>query len=140
MESTKEFRSLNELSYKDIHALLKTSINYQFAVSNHLIPELEEYKLIYWTAAHLYKMIRICQESKKYYIDRSDTLYSVTMQNCSIESLYGIARDEPDRQIRISFRRARKHWNLDPVAIIKLPASRAKIIDLRDSKGNYNHD
>jgi len=129
-----------DAGYNSLKLSLDLNLNTQFAIPYSLIPELEEYKLIYWNASHLYKMLQICQESKKYCINRSDTLYSVIMQNCSIESLYAIARQEPDRQIRISFRKARKHWNLNPIAIIKLPASRSKIIELRNSEGNYNHD
>lgn len=98
-----------------------------FAIPACLITELEEYKLVYWRAAHLYKRLILNLEEKtnfEYFIARQGILYSVTMINCSIDTLYDIARNDPDRQIKISFRRARKHWNLPAYAIIKLPAPR----------------
>lgn len=136
-------KAIKDNTYEQTRILLSRQINYSFAIPDSLLPEFEEYKLIYWSARELYKRLMLNLEEAKnydYYIDRQDTLYTVHMINCDINSLYDIAINEPDRQIRISFRRARKHWNLDPVAIIKLPASHNKLIDLRDSKGNYNHD
>ncbi len=130
------------LNYLNLSKILNTHLKSSFAIPTDLIPELEEYKLIYWSARELYKRLMFNLEDSKnydYYIDRADTLYAVHMINCDIDTLYAIARQEPDRQIRISFRKARKHWGLNPVAIIKLPAPRNKIIDLKDSKGNYNH-
>lgn len=136
-------KTLHLSTYAIIQSDLSRELKSHFAVHTSLIPELEEYRLVYWSASHLYKCLMINLEESRnfdYYIDRQNTLYSVVMQNCSIDSLYEIAVTDPDRQIRISFRRARKHWNLEPVAIIKLPAPRPKLMDLRDSKGNYTHD
>lgn len=133
----------SELSYLDLTKVLNTHIKTSFALPAELIPELEEYRLVYWSASHLYKQLMLNldeQHNYDYYISRQDTLYNVTMINCSIDQIYDIAINDPDYQIRISFRRARKHWNLPAYAIIKLPAPRKTLIDLRDSKGNYNHD
>jgi len=113
-----------------------------FSIPAELTPELEEYRLVYWSAAHLYKRLVTdldMSSDNAFYISRQDTMYSVTMINCSIEQIYEFAINEPDYQIRISFRRARKHWNLPAVAVIKLPAPRKRLMELRDSKGNYNH-
>lgn len=129
-------------SHEALKLNLTSNIKNQFAIPSDLIPELEEYRLVYWSAAHLYKRLMFNLEEKtgfNYYIDRQDIMYAVTMLNCSIDQIYDFAINEPDYQIRISFRRARKHWNLPAVAIIKLPAPRKALIDLRDSKGNYNH-
>jgi len=132
----------SELNYLALTKLLNTHIKTSFAIPADLIPELEEYRLVYWSAAHLYKRLMFNLEEKtgfNWYIDRQDIMYDVTMINCSIDQIYDIAINEPDYQIRISFRRARKHWNLPAVAIIKLPAPRKGLIDLRNSEGNYNH-
>lgn len=131
------------MHYDYIKNELSRNINNQFAVPNELIPELAEYKLVYWSVSHLYKSLKLDLDNKinsDYYIDRQDTLYAVTMINCSILHLYDLAINEPDYQIRISFRRARKHWNLPAYAIIKLPAPKGGLSQLRNSKGNYNHD
>jgi len=130
------------MNYNYVKQELSTNLKTNFAIPCELIPELEEYRLVYWSAAHLYKRLMFNLEEKtgfNYYLDRQDIMYNVIMQNCSIDQIYAIARNEPDYQVRISFRRARKHWNLPAVAIIKLPAPRKGLIDLKDSKGNYNH-
>lgn len=129
--------------YAATKLLLSKEIKHSFVIPNDLHPELEEYKLIYWSARELYKRLMLNldeQHNYDYYISRQDTLYNVTMINCSIDQIYDFAINDPDYQIRISFRRARKHWNLPAYAIIKLPAERKTLIDLRDPKGNYNHD
>lgn len=131
-----------KLNYPDLSEILNTHIKTSFAIPAELIPELEEYRLVYWSAAHLYKRLMINLEEKtgfNYYIDRQDIMYEVNLINCSIDQIYDFAINDPDYQIRISFRRARKHWNLPATAIIKLPAERKTLIDLRASKGNYNH-
>lgn len=135
-------KTLHLSTYAIIQSDLSRELKSHFAVHTSLIPELEEYRLVYWSAAHLYKRLMFNLEEKtgiNYYIDRQDIMYSVNMINCSIDQIYDFAINEPDYQIRISFRRARKHWNLPAYAIIKLPAERKTLIDLRDSKGNYNH-
>lgn len=97
---------------------LNKELKCNFAINFDLLPELEEYKLVYWSASHLYKML------KGYEIEHNNIKYQLTMINCDLIQLYDIAINEPDRQIRVSFRRARKHWNLPACAIIKLPAPR----------------
>jgi len=131
-----------KMNYNYVKQELDKNLKTHFAIPCELIPELAEYRLVYWSAAYLYKRLMFNLEEDtgfNWYIDRQDILYDVTMQNCTIGQLYEIATNDPDRQIRISFRRARKHWNLPATAIIKLPAERKTLIDLRDSKGNYNH-
>lgn len=127
---------LIDSGYNYTRSNLKLKIQTQFAIPADLIPELEDYRLVYWSASHLYKRIMFNLEEKtgyEYYIDRQDILYQVTMINCSIDQIREIALSDPDRQIRVSFRRARKHWDLPACAIIKLPAP-----VLTDR--NYNHD
>jgi hypothetical protein len=122
--------------------LLSYHLKFDFTVPNSLTHELEEYRLVYWSAAYLYKRLMLNLEEKtgfNWYIDRQDIMYQVIMQNCSIDQIHDFAINEPDYQIRISFRRARKHWNLPATAIIKMPAPRKGLIDLRDSEGNYDH-
>lgn len=129
-------------SYEVLKLNLTSNIKNQFAIPSDLIPELEEYKLVYWCASYLYKQLMHNLSDKSnfnLYLNKQDTSYSVHMQNCDLDALYSIASKNPTQQIRISFRKARKHWKIDPVAIIKLPAPRKMLIDLRDSKGNYNH-
>lgn len=117
---------------------LNKELKCNFAINSGLIPELEEYKLVYWKASYLYKML------KGYEIEHNDIKYRVTMINCDLVKLYDIALNEPDRQIRISFRRARKHWNLPACAIIKLPAPRKGFLyynlNRKKEQRNYNHD
>lgn len=132
----------SKLNYPDLSEILNTHIKTSFAIPADLIPELEEYKLVYWCASYLYKQLMHNLNDKSnfnLYLNKQDTFYSVHMQNCDLDALYSIASKNPTQQIRISFRKARKHWKIDPVAIIKLPAERKTLIDLRDSKGNYNH-
>lgn len=132
----------SELSYLSLTDVLNTHIKTSFAIPADLIPELEEYKLVYWCASYLYKQLMHNLSDKSnfnLYLNKQDTFYSVHMQNCDLDALYTIASKNPTQQIRISFRKARKHWNLPAIAIIKLPAERKGLIDLRDSKGNYNH-
>lgn len=105
-------------NYAETLTLLSYHLKFKFAIPDYLIPELEEYKLVYWKASYLYKMLKTNQ------IDHNDIKYQVTMINCDSVKLYDLALNEPDRQIRISLRRARKHWNLPACAIIKLPAPR----------------
>lgn len=132
----------SKLSYPDLTKLLNTHIKTSFAIPADLIPELEEYKLVYWCASYLYKQLMHNLSDKSnfdLYLNKQDTFYIVHMQNCDLDTLYTIASKNPTQQIRISFRKARKHWNINPVAIIKLPAERKTLINLRDSKGTYNH-
>lgn len=134
--------SIAYLDYNYTKTDLRLKLQTHFAIPAELQHELEEYKLIYWSARELYKRLILSldgQHNYDYYINRQDTLYAVTMINCSIDQIYDFAMNGPDYQIRISFRRARKHWDLPAVAIIKLPAERKALIDLKDSKGNYNH-
>ncbi len=108
--------------YANQRESLNTSLKLDFSIPSPLHAELKEYKLVYWSASFLYQKIKICLDSENYCIERSDTQYQTSLINCSIEDLYKIARTEPDRQIRISFRQAREHWNLSAFCIIKLPA------------------
>lgn len=133
----------SKLNYLDLSKVLNTHLKSSFAVPANLIPELEKYKLVYWSASYIYKQLMQNLEYKtnfNLYLNYQDTLYLVTMQNCDLDTLYSLASKSPAQQIRISFRKARKHWNLPAAAIIKLPSERKTLIDLRDSKGNYNHD
>lgn len=135
-----------DFGYTYTRTNLKLKLNSSFAIPSELISELEEYRLVYWNASHLYKRLMLNLEEKTnydYYIDKQDILYHVTMINCSIDQIYDIALNEPDRQIRISFRRARKHWNLPAYAIIKLPAPRKGLPVIQfeqKEQRNYNHD
>lgn len=136
-------RQVTDFGYIYTRTDLNLKLRTHFAIPSTLIHELEEYRLVFWSASHLYKRLMINLEEKtnfNYYLDKQDIMYNVTMINCSIDTIYDLAVNEPDYQIRISFRRAHKHWNLPAIAIIKLPAPRKELIDLRDSKGTYNHD
>lgn len=115
----------NQLSVAGMKSILSTHLANAYVIPESIQPELKEYKLVYWSAAFLYSQIHIDFEGKitgVYYIERSGILYTVTMQNCILPDLYKVAREEPDRQIRISFRQARDHWQLPAACIIKLPA------------------
>lgn len=130
MKGNYKMKALQLSTYEIIRLDLSRELKTKYAIHQTLISELEEYKLIYWSASHLYKRLMLNLEEKTnydYYIDKQDTLYHVTMLNCSIDQIYDIALNEPDFQIRVSFRRARKHWNLPAYAIIKLPAPRNSI-------------
>ena len=135
-------RQVTDFGYIYTRTDLSLKLRTHFAIPSTLIHELEEYRLVYWSAAHLYKRLMINLEEKtnfNYYLDRQDIMYQVIMQKCSIDQIHDFAINEPDYQVRISFRRARKHWNLPATAIIKMPAPRKGLIDLRDSEGNYDH-
>ena len=106
------------LDYNYTKLDLRLKLETHFAIPSDLHHELEEYKLVYWKADYLYKMIH------GHEIECNDINYQVYMINCDLIQLYDIATNEPNRQIRVSFRRARKHWNLPAYAIIKLPAPR----------------
>lgn len=128
-------KTLHLSTYSIIQSDLSHELKSHFAIHHSFLPELEEYRLVYWKASHLYRMI---QNNR---IECKDIKYQVTMINCSLVSIYDLAMNEPDRQIRISFRRARKHWNLSPYALIKLPALLKGLPVLTlESKRNYNHD
>lgn len=125
-------KTLHLSSYAIIQSDLSRELKNHFAIPADLIPELDEYRLVYWSASHLYKRLKDNQ------LESNDIKYQITMLNCSLISIYDLALNEPDSQIRISFRRARKHWNLLPYAIIKLPAPLNGLPVLADR--NYNHD
>lgn len=128
-------KTLHLSNYAIIQSGLNHQLKSQFAVHHSLLHELEEYRLVYWKASHLYRMV---QNNR---IECKDIKYQVTMINCDLVKLYELALNDPDRQIRISFRRARKHWDLSPYAIIKLPAPLKGLPVLTlESKRNYDHD
>lgn len=128
-------KTLHLSTYAIIQSDLSRELKSHFAVHTSLIPELEEYRLVYWSASYLYQRIINNQ------LECKGIKYQITMLNCNLIQLYELAINEPDRQIRVSFRRARKHWNLPAYAIIKLPAPLNGLPVLTiESKRNYNHD
>lgn len=112
----------NRMKY-NLHEAMQT----QFSIPALLHHELEIYKCLFWSADYWLK------QSQYGMTIRNDQAFKEVYQDCTRGEILELMQANKSFQLKISFRRARKHWNLPAYAIIKIAAIRPRL-QVQDDK------
>ena len=118
----------NANQYSLIKYTLHRAMQHNFTIPNDLHHELEYYKCLFW--------------SVDYWLSRStiDTTiregksFKEIYQDCTRGQIINLLHENRNYQLKLSFRAARKHWNLPAYVIIKIAAIKPT---LRIEGNNY---
>lgn len=117
-EQIKSNKSTNP-TYQSTKLKLATALESYFAIPDELQSELAEYKMYYWSVEYLLNQL---DNYSCLHLIIKDQVYLIRFMNTNYTELNKLCAGNSNTQIRISFRRARAHWNLPAYCLVKLPA------------------
>lgn len=126
MESNKTTQPVVVTRQTNQYILTKSKLahhmKYDFVIPVSLQPELSEYKTVFWSVDYF---ITNCQQGK---LARHGIKWlNVVYQDCTRGEILRLATQFKNAQIKLSFRQARKHWNLPAYVIVKIAAIKPQL-------------
>lgn len=112
---------VNSAAYYSIKCQLKAHIKNSFVIPVSLQHELSEYKCLFWSANYF---LGNCFQGK---LKRDGKEYSIIYQDCTRGQILELCNQFKNAQIKLSFRSARKHWNLQDTVIVKIAAIKPQL-------------
>lgn len=100
---------------------LKEYMQKSFVIPSRLQHELSEYKCLFWSADYF---LDNCFQGK---LKRDGKEYSIIYQDCTRGQILELCNQFKNAQIKLSFRSARKHWNLQDTVIVKIAAIKPQL-------------
>lgn len=97
---------------------LHRAMQYDFTISSDLHPELEYYKCLFWSVDYWLSRSTIGTTI------RENKTFREIYQDCTRGQILDLLNENRSYQLKLSFRAARKHWNLPAYVIIKIAATR----------------
>lgn len=92
-----------------------------FTISAELQPELDYYKCLFWSIDYW------LSSSASGTTIRENKPFKEIYQDCTRGQIIALLHENKNYQLKLSFRAARKHWQLPAYVIIKIAATRPTI-------------
>lgn len=128
-----EYKTMNTI-YTDNHAqqrqaekvnqyslmkyTLHRAMQHNFTIPSELHHELEYYKCLFWSVEYWLSRSTIGTTI------RENKAFREIYQDCTRGQIIKLLHENKNYQLKLSFRSARKHWNLPAYVIIKIAATR----------------
>jgi len=104
--------------YKLMKYVLHKAMKYNFTVPANLHHELEYYKCLFWSVDYWKS------QSNGGMTAREDKQFIEVYHGCTRGQVLDLLNDSKSHQLKLSFRAARKHWQLPAYVIVKIAATR----------------
>ena len=114
--------------YSLIKYTLHRAMQHNFTIPNDLHHELEYYKCLFWSVDYWLSRSIIGTTI------REGKSFKEIYQDCTRRQIINLLHENRNYQLKLSFRAARKHWNLPAYVIIKIAAIKPT---LRIEGNNY---
>lgn len=111
----------NSIAYDATKRHLKQAMTNNFVISTGLQHELAEYKCLFWSTDHF---LANCSYGQ---LKREGKEYTIVFQDCTRGQIIELCQQYKNAQLKLSFRTARKHWNLPAVVIVKIAAIKPQL-------------